>query len=155
MNADKIPEQNLGGVLIEKTSSPEERLSFTVKAEWIDPNGHCNQRNIDDLLVFAQEEFAKNHPAFVTKEEAIKIGEAKSYLKKKEVEFFKEMKLGDRGEVATIASPGNTSIAFEQRIYNQRRELVAQATYVVVLVGKDGKPTPLSKPQRDAIVGKK
>jgi acyl-CoA thioesterase FadM len=142
--------ENFEGVLLEKTSSRELRFPFKVQPEWIDRNNHVGQLYLDEVFVDAQADLVKEFKIDALPHEIEQFERCTMFLKKKELEFFAEMKSGDSGEVTTIARPGTTSVTFMQRIYNQRRELVAEATYVAVLVDTEtGKPAPLPQKSKD------
>jgi thioesterase-3 len=107
-------------------------ICFPVRSTEIDVNAHVNNAKFLEYLEWGREEWFEQRGldcASLFRFNVITV------LAKIEANYRKEARQNDSLRVQTqLISVGNTSLEMLQRIYNQRDELVLDATVVVVTV---------------------
>ena len=120
----------------------------TIDSSVIDQYGHMNYKAYPALFEPAQDEFMDSRGiGFVAIETRFGL---RSVVKLMQVTCHGELLAGDSVDIATFAKAGTTSITYVQ-IAMKSDAVAAEMKLVVVLVDKDGKPTPVPDEIREKI----
>lgn len=128
----------------------EERRSLVVPREYIDEkNGHLGYLGFPHLLAEIHVDWMARK-GIVFEDFPEKYG-ASCMVRAMSVEYDKELLPLEFIEVATRAELGDSSITFDQAIFNAKKEIAGTAKFTIVLV-KEGRAVSLPAEVREAFL---
>lgn len=126
-----------------------DNTTFTIGNEHIDQYGHVNYTAVPKMLEQFQDRLLEIYANTSFQDVENRFG-LRSFVKKMEILWDGEIKQGNICEVETTLDLGNTSMKFLQKLLLHGR-VVITLFLVVVLVNKEGVPTPVPQELRDRL----